>query len=90
MKTIYDFDKIEVLKADGCNEKEAEKHLKSGTTIYTPEDYFSMLQDFQEVAEEHEIEKIEQIIEKCKAETRSGDTFFTEYGGVPCVIEYVL
>ena len=90
MKNIYEFSEIDILKADGCTQKEAEKHLKNGATIYSPEDYFSMLKDFPEIAEEFGIFELEQVIKKCENNETSGDTDFTEYKGIPCVIEYIL
>lgn len=90
MKNIYSFDKIEVLKADNCTEKEAKKHLEKGTTIYSPEDYFSMLQEFTEVAEEMGITGIQQILERCKTNSQISDTNFLQFRGIPCVIEYIL
>lgn len=90
MKNIYNFSKIDILKADGCTEKEAKKYLEKGTTIYSPEDYLSMLSDCPDISEEFGIYKIDHIIEKCKNKETIGDTNFTEYEEIPCVIEYVL
>ena len=37
---------IAILEQDGCTRKEAERHLKTGTTIYeNPEEYIEMLKD---------------------------------------------
>ena len=37
---------IAILEQDRCTRKEAEKHLKDGTTIFeNPEDYIQMLKD---------------------------------------------
>lgn len=90
MKNIYSFDKIEVLKADGCTASEAKKILEKGATIYTPEDYFAMLEENPEVAEEMGIAEIQQVLEKCKTNSQIGDTNFLEFRGIPCVIEYIL
>ena len=90
MKNIYTFSEIEIMMENGCTRKDAEEHLKKGVTIYSPEVYFYMLQEFPEVAEEMGISEIEQILEKCKSGERIGDTIFTEYRKIPCIIEYVL
>ena len=90
MKNIYSFDKIEVLKADGCTASEAKKFLEKGAAIYTPEDYFAMLAENPEVAEEMGITGIQQILERCKTNSQIGDTNFLEFRGIPCVIEYIL
>lgn len=90
MKDIYAFDKADVLKADGCTEKDAERFLQKGTAIYSPEDFFSMLKDSPETAKQFGCSGVDEVIKKCKSGFMVGDTSFTEYEGVPCVIEYVL
>ena len=90
MKNIYDFNEINIMMENGCTRRDAEEHLKKGVTIYSPEDYFSMLREFPEIAEEMGISEIEQILEKCESGGRIGDTIFTKYKGFPCIIEYVL
>lgn len=90
MKNIYEFSEIDILKADGCTQKEAEKHLKNGATIYSSEDYLGMLKDFPEIAEEYGIFDTEQIVKKCENNETLGDAVFMKYNGIPCVIEYVL
>lgn len=39
MKNIYDVDKIDVLMDDHCTRQEAEKHLKNGSLVWTPEEF---------------------------------------------------
>ena len=90
MKNIYNFSEIEIMMENGCTRRDAEEHIKKGVTIYSPEAYFYMLQEFPEVAEEMGISEIEQILEKCEFGERIGDTIFTEYRNIPCIIEYVL
>ena len=90
MKNIYDFNEINIMMENGCTRRDAEEHLKKGVTIYSPEDYLSMLREFPEVAEEMGISEIDQILKKCESGERIGDTIFTEYRKIPCIIEYVL
>ena len=90
MANIYSYNAIDVLKADGCSDKEAKAHLEKGTTIYTPEDYDKLLKDCPELAEEMNISGVDQILEMCKSDKRIVDTYFTTYKNIPCVVEYVL
>lgn len=87
---IYDYAEIDVLKSDGCSEREAKKYLAKGTSIYSPKDCFQMLKDFPAVAAEVGISEEAQVSERCQKGEQMGDTHFTSYKGAPCVIEYVV
>lgn len=49
-----------------------------------------MLKDSPETAKQFGCSGVDEVIKKCKSGFMVGDTSFTEYEGVPCVIEYVL
>ena len=42
MKTIYGFDKIDVLMDDRCTRQEAERHLENGACVWTPEEFVAV------------------------------------------------
>ena len=39
MGNIYDVNKIDVLMDDYCTRREAERHLKAGACVWTPEEF---------------------------------------------------
>ena len=72
---------IDILMSDYCTRKEAEKHLKDGTTIFeNPEDYIQALKD----NDCYEGETIESIREN------PTDVKLIDYHGYEYLIMYVL
>ena len=99
MKSIYDMDKVSVLMDDYCTKREAEKHVKAGACIWSPEDFvkdFVMeCDDPEEVIESLGCSSANEVLEKCKAGELRADCISSgfyrcEDDLIPYVITYVL
>ena len=78
---------IEILVMDGCTKKEAEKHLKNGSTVFTDfEEHFDNYMKEWDI-EEEEIPKYRKMMEK---KTPIADWGIVEDGGKTYYIMYVL
>ena len=83
---------IEILMADRCTQREAEKFLKNGTVIYTAKDFESNYMDYasEDHASEEDMKELADLYKKMiDSQEPITDWSIVNLGGERYYIEYV-